>query len=153
MKFTNRADLLIAAGESIKMQEKAGIDPMCKIGKQISRVYGTWFCNNADDYEFPLAVVEGKPVFNGDVLYCTHPDCYQCKKNGTTKFIVGDEESDGINPDFSETTWNPPKPKTVMVELLREDAEWLSRQAQERLTETYALDRAGMACRKALEAK
>jgi hypothetical protein len=116
MKYTSRADLLIAAGESIKMQENAGIDPIGKVNSRIDTLRGYSFLD-AGAYEFPLAVVEGKPVFVGDVLYCTYVNCGMCESRGTTKFIAGDEDA-----DYAYATWNPPKPKTVMVELLREDA-------------------------------
>ena len=62
--FKSRADLLIAAGESIKMQESAGINPVCKwCGNRNSYISTMNFTNAPSDYEFPLAVVEGKAVF------------------------------------------------------------------------------------------
>ena len=113
-KFTNRADLLIAAGESIKMQESAGIKPMCKVDGDLLSIDGRMLTKSFD-YEFPLAVVEGKAVFLGDKLYY---------EDYPTPSIVDDI----WNPKgcFDAYSWNPPKPRTVMVELLREDAEWLS---------------------------
>ena len=61
-------------------------------------------------YEIALAVVEGKPVFRGDRLYW---------KDGTPWVA---NECPAV---FKEYSWNPPKPRTVLVELLAEDAEWL----------------------------
>jgi len=174
--FTNRADLLIAAGESIKMQEKAGIAPLLKFRDQISSFVGWTFADNVD-YEFPLAVVEGKPVFVGDELWNApnnfkftakaidylgdHIRILNC--NGLCAWI---EDASWNPPNIcwveeaqtvSKTSWdtliptirkegseiwisfnpsleadetyqrfvaNPPKPKTVMVELLLEDAEY-----------------------------
>lgn len=61
-------------------------------------------------YEFAIDIVEGKPVFRGDVLYCTDSNCHVCKANGTTKFIAGVEPFDP-----NKCTWNPPKPKTITI--------------------------------------
>lgn len=110
MKYTSRADLLIAAGESIKMQEKAGICPKCKFDGISYNIKGIAINDYSPErFEFPLAVVEGKPVFVGDELYCND-----------IKVVIGDCDKGFLLPQYS---WNPPKPKTVMVELLREDAE------------------------------
>jgi hypothetical protein len=154
MKYESRADLLIAAGESIKMQERAGISPMCKskpFGDNKSGVIPICDAMFGDSswgygaYEFPLAVVEGKPVFVGDEMYET--------RNGK-KFTV-------CNPIitvgcFSEewekcVSWNPPKPKTVMVELLREDAERFSSFGT--FANTDSILNIATACRKSLEKK
>jgi hypothetical protein len=115
MKYTNQADLLIAAGESIKMQEKAGITAsVCKFRDSSYLIKYTAFDTTPSDYEFPLAVVEGKPVFVGDKLY-------DLEFSGEDKsFIVDESYMDDITDAAS---WLPPKPKTIMVELLREDVE------------------------------
>ena len=88
----------------------------------------TW--NPNCEYRASLAIVEGKPVFEGDVLYCTTEHCWICRQNGTSKFIVGDKSTGGVGPNFDKATWTPPKPKpkpkTVTVELLREDVEYFS---------------------------
>jgi len=138
MKYTSRADLLIAAGESIKMQEKAGIEP---VGKHDGCGPFTLSSYKFDslEWEFPLAVVEGKAVFVGDVLYDE-------RFIGNERFVVNDTHRNTFLPKVF--SWNPPKPKTVMVELLREDAERL-------LNCEYkvpvAIERAYSAIRKALE--
>ena len=95
----------------------------------------------------PLCVVEGKPVFKGDKLYC---------KDGTY-IVINDIKNDALIADcsnglrnseytFGFVSWNPPK-RTVMVEMLVEDAEYF--------TTTSVLSnmtqRMNAACRKALE--
>lgn len=119
LKYTNRADLLIAAGESIKMQEKKlDINPICKCNGNLQTMAASSFDNFGfmrADYEFPLAVVEGKPVFAGDKLYTSTGLEYIAHKS------IAFNVSEGA---ISQLYWNPPKPKTVMVELLREDAEF-----------------------------
>ena len=101
--FETRPELLRAAADSIEMQEKAGVEPMCK-----NRYKYVMHCSFDDPswYEFPLAVVEGRQVWEGDEMW----------KHGA-KFNVC------CSADICGASWNPPKPKTVMVELTVEDAE------------------------------
>lgn len=88
----------------------------------------TWM--NPEDYEFALAIVENKPCFRGDTLY---------DKQGGKIIIEGHEHLDWLY--FS---WNPPKPRTVMVEFLVEDVQYL-------MDEFVAATNIHIACRKALE--
>lgn len=61
--------------------------------------------NNAlDHYEVALGILEGKPVWNGDTLYNESGEPIKAYK--------------GLNFKYAKFwSWNPPKPKTVMVEL------------------------------------
>jgi hypothetical protein len=72
------------------------------------------FDSSPDRYEACLAVVEGKPVFKGDELYYNR-----------VKIIADIKEEFGDDLVYDKLTWNPPKPKTVMVELLVEDAQYI----------------------------
>ena len=63
------------------------------------------------EYRASIAEVEGKPVFEGDVLYS--PEGKQFKAHPYETM-------------FHFASWNPPRPKTITVELLREDAEYLA---------------------------
>lgn len=67
--------------------------------------------------EFALAIVENKPVFIGDELYF----------NGE-KVVIEERHGDMSHKSFvwKSYSWNPPKPKTVMVELSVNDAEFWS---------------------------
>lgn len=96
----------------------------------------------AADYIFALAIVEGKPVFVGDELY--DPYERRCRVTGLANdnCIIGDGRA------YHIWSWNPPQPKTVMVELLVEDAKYI----------VYGMNycsvnaqRSKEACRKALE--
>jgi hypothetical protein len=87
-----------------------------------------FFDSPASFYEFALAIVEGKPVFKGDVIYGRSGvrfiageirDSYICERGYSLR-------GSGVSQPPSECMWNPPKPKTVFVELLREDAKNLS---------------------------
>lgn len=134
MKYMTRADLLVAAGENIKMQEAAGIEPMCKQGFWFRPIQYTNFIGLPESYEFPLAVIEGRPAFVGDVLYTGRGERFTLDEKYRQLSL-----EDGVS-------WNPPKPKTMMVELLIEDVQFL-RHAWVQLPSK----RISEACRKALE--
>lgn len=74
------------------------------------------------EYRASIAEVEGKPVFEGDVLYFDGT-CVAAKfiaHKATEKCIV---DKDGGCWSINRCSWNPPAPRTITVELLREDAE------------------------------
>ena len=127
MNYESRSDLLIAAGESIKMQEAVGIDPVGKYAGDVVALEGYKFDDLAK-WEFPIAVVEGKAVFVGDELWV----------HGAKKII-------SCAADVCGCSWLPPKPRTGMVELLREDAQNIA-------SDTLWNDRISNACKKALDA-
>jgi hypothetical protein len=93
---------------------------------------------NPISYKFPLAVVEGKPVFVGDELY------WRGSKTKISEYANG---LDGLQ-DWS---WNPPKPATVMVELPRSEVEYLA--SFENADCIFDVRSIAKSCRKALEAK
>lgn len=153
MTYKTRQEVLRAAANWIDVCEAACVDAKYKFLGEIGRCYDTPFKGNPEGYEFPLALLEGKEVWVGSEPY--GPD--------RRLFIV--ESTDGFNLyghhvgandtvcfDISLCSWTtPPKPVTVMVELAVDDAEKMSRDANERLAGTYAYDRVGLACKKALE--
>lgn len=89
------------------------------------------------DWQFAIAEVEGKPVFIGDELYVND-----------IKVVISEKDK-GFRLNLY--SWKQPKHKTVIVEMMVEDADELARTASARLTADYAYDRVGMACKKALE--
>jgi len=101
--FNNRAELYRAAADSLEMQEKAGVEPLIKFDGIVSPLENCSFTGSLDRYEFPVGVVEGKHVWLGDALWC-----------GGIQINVTDELFDVPRCELS---WNPPKPKTVMVRL------------------------------------
>lgn len=133
-----QSELLRKQADMMDMAEKHGIEWKKLIKIRIGRTdkYDTFDnyleeCIMDDvDCKFALGVVEGKPVFAGDTLYtCGVP----------YRFRDGDNVCDGFS-------WNLPKPKTILVELLVEDAEWA---ANNRSYFPYA--RISDSCSKALE--
>jgi hypothetical protein len=70
------------------------------------------------EYRASLAEIEGRPVFEGDELYGTETG----EKFIASEYLGGLCNSYGLQ----KLSWNPPKPKTVTVELLREDVEFFS---------------------------
>ena len=156
MIYQSRADLLIAAGESIKMQEKSGIKPMCKLVKRITTIANIGFVIPSCDIEFPLACIESIPVFVGDELYhgCTLLEIKGCGDTNNVLHSLSAESVSKYERDIYEITqlsWLPPKPRTVLVELLREDAEFLV--SPKCFWLTTSGENFATACRKALEAK
>lgn len=105
----------------------------------------------AYEFEVALGVVEGKPVWEGDILY--HPIYGKVTIRHSTRStrylkIVGES---GVELLASKFSWNPPKPKTVMVELLVEDAEALAYGCKCPITDLKRKQHGAEACRKALE--
>lgn len=90
---------------------------------------------DGSEYIIALGVVEGKPVWDGDTVWFITTEGAYYRQIATIKH------------DFKLAgwSWNPPKPKTVMVELTVEDAEHLSN--------VYGRENSSihLACRKALE--
>lgn len=101
--------------------------------------YGLEFTSPAEDYELALGIVEGKPLFVGDTYY-----------NPSGCGVIS---NDSYRPQsyLDDCSWNPPKSKTVMVEMLREDAIKLE-DIQAGCPPEWAI-RVKEACRKALENK
>lgn len=90
-----------------------------------------------NSYELALGIIEGKPVWRGDIYY--H------KTNKCLARIAGEYAA--------ECSWNPPKPKTVMVELPIEYAKACVAQSRVNVG-TICPDvilEIAIACRKALE--
>lgn len=131
-----------------------------------TKIYGgAWLTVRPDwvenqEYRVALAFVEGKPVFEGDKLYIL--DLKYAYRFTVAKV---DSKHSGERRDvscfFSKTdcgtynceayvdavSWNPPKPETITVTLLRKDAEFLS--GLEEAGTTY--DRIADACKDALK--
>jgi hypothetical protein len=102
-----------------------------------------------------LAYVDGRAVYFGDAVYSRHIG--KVVVIGAAQFPdtpetvhLNTKETGYVRADWC--SWNPPKPKTVMVELLREDAEFQA-EAYEDINSKSKSARIAAACRKALESK
>lgn len=123
-KAITRSKLFHIVANSIDMQEAAGIEPVCKCRRDILDISSRTFFSVSSDYEFPLAVVEGRAVFVGDVLYNTSAKATDGSAFIVSYATVGLWNTEGRGGLFVDLSWTQPKPKpkTVMVELLVEDA-------------------------------
>ena len=118
-----QAELYELWARTIRMCAKAGIEPRYKY-RLIQYRHPDLSCD-FEDYDFPVGVVEGKCVFKLDEMYC-----------GDTKFIISGVrreasvfESLSPKPRYyliEHCSWNPPKPKTIMVEHLLSDVEYIA---------------------------
>lgn len=91
-------------------------------------------CGPKNMYTTVLGIVEGKPVWEGDTLY---------NKITNQEFKVKN-----FTRAFHTYSWNPSKPKTVMVEL---PLDYVKNQAVLYKPEKYQLDPLSKACAEALE--
>ena len=137
------AELYQEAARVAKLIEgtKLTIGDAVKIcGHVYGRGYPAFDTGNAKDYEFALAIVDGRPAFRNDWIY------FKGEKYSANDQLFKHEA-------LSNFSWNPPKPRTVMVELLREDAE----RCKEHFGKCYSYSdgeytvRVFIACQKALE--
>jgi len=113
-----RADLFEAAAKMMRMCDEAEINYAFK-------VHGVLFRKEPDlghdvDYEFPVSVVEGKPVFVGDALYYGTIKAQICDNNAV-RFCDKAIQS----PIYWHLlSWNSQKPETdysAQMELLKRD--------------------------------
>ena len=86
-------------------------------------------------YSFAIAIVENKPVFIGDELYYT-PDGDKVTITGISSvktpygvhlLYVMRNKCGVCSEPVSSLSWNPPKPKTVLLEVSVECAEWFAK--------------------------
>lgn len=147
MTYEKRYEVLEAAAAWMRVCEKAGIIPHAKINGRLWPLVTLGMDGKPKEYEFPLALLEGKEVWVGSELY-----------DGNGKKFIAEEFIDGYFCEagysvrgygFStlaeSCSWNPPKPKTVMVEL---DLDIVEHTARLRPDISPALTQA---CKKALE--
>ena len=105
-----KSDLYREYARVIDMCEGAGIDPrLCWKCLGVIQSCSPLLNATPEEYEFALAIVEGKPVFVGDVLYDSSG--FRC--------------TIGLSDSFAWVTtncsWTPPKPKTITVTIPRPD--------------------------------
>lgn len=151
-------ELLEAQARMMRLAEKYGIKDWRKLvrdnnGRVIAEYNHGRHGLYADiDYQFAIGVVEGKPVFEVDELYL--------EDGRKFKALLSEEQGDVIVLDAGDgyrcysavrfVSWNPPKPKTVIVELMVDDAEYFAN-APTWGSAIAGYERVFSACRKALE--
>lgn len=137
-----RAELYRKAADTIDMCAEHGIQTLVKLNERERDISILEFTGNPKEYEFPLAVIEGKLVWPDDIVYHSDGLRYLAKDVFNNPHV-------NLAPEC--LSLSPPKPKTIMVELLVGDAQKMANAASERLSNDYAYDRVGLACKKALQ--
>lgn len=146
-EIKTRADLFEAAAKMMRMCDEAGICNTYKVKGILCA--GEWQMNlpiNFNYYEFPIAIIEGRPVFVGDEVWFTGSDILS-----PMKIVVKEADSRNFLADSGvvygrrSISWNPPKPKTVKIEIPIEDAEYLATYGGGHIRNVVE------ACRKAVE--
>lgn len=97
-------------------------------------------CGTVKQYELALGIIEGKPVWEGDKYYDT---------NGR-ECTAGDKRWPKNKDYWAQCYWNPPKPKTGLIELSVEDIKYWSHYSTFSCSHEQP-SRLYRACRKALE--
>lgn len=105
-----------------------------------------------EHYDFAIGIVEDKPVFIGDKLW-NIPNNFKFTVTGADLWgenprIIGGDRCGRVE----DCSWSPPKPKTIMVELLVEDVKYYADEYPMLLVEIEKIqERRREACRKALD--
>ena len=99
--------------DCIDMCEAAGLEPTSKLHGEIMVCD---FSSSTEHYEFPLAIVDGKPVFKGDRLYTSDGYLIEVGLYST---------SQGVRLSWNPP-WNPPKPKAICIEIPFDYAKFLA---------------------------
>ena len=99
-----------------------------------------------DYFKLALGIVEGKPVWNGDTLWHPTEGAVLANDNWGKELF----NHNGKVCYIEHLSWNPPKPKTMAVELSYEAVQYFAKQFTSSTTigiHNSVID----ACRKALE--
>ena len=83
--------------------------------------YKPQFNLNPELYEVAIGIVDNRPVFIGDELYNHNGGKILASARGFNWY-----DKEAFNSWLKSLSWNPPKPKTAMVELLMGDIEYWS---------------------------
>lgn len=155
MTYETRQEVLRAAADWMDLCEKACVRAKFKFEGEIHDI-SLWKPAYDSDYlwkyEFPLALLEGKEVWVGSELWNV-PNNFKFIAN-STDFLCGRRrilDGKGKCGWIEDCSWNPPKPKTVMVEMLVEDAEAVAYGCKCQITDFQRKQNASNACKKALE--
>ena len=104
-------------------------------------------------FKLALGIVEGKPAFKDDFLFNYQGE--RCKivsrMDNSLQWESGDTKHPIYGMPLETWSWNPPKPKTVMVELTVDDVLDEIKEYERSHTTTMRIGRRVEACRKALE--
>ena len=142
-----QAEIYEQWAKTIRMCNEVGIKPYYKhrdrFEYSLPESLKTW---EIHDLYFCLAIVEGKLVFEGDRLWN--------KLTGNELIVDGLHVTYSHATAWTNMTWNPPKPKTILVEMSVEDAEYMKKRFEYGDIGVMGIPvgTIGRACKKALEA-
>lgn len=151
MTYKTRQEVLRAAADWMDVCEKAGVEARCKWTGLIKNVEFCAFDNPPEQYEFPLALLEGREVWVGSELWCcisNHKFTVKELCNNGNAFRYATVYDGRVCVAKDSASWNPPNPATVMVEIPFDTAEWY---AANKYAEAYQPYFVSEACKKALE--
>ena len=117
-----RNELLKIVAASIEMQEARGINPMCRHSGITLFIEQTSFLMDVVDYEFPICVIESRPVFKGDMIWFVgygKAEAREVTLKSNQRISDYFLAVDGGMFKEGMLSWSKPvtHPKTVMVEL------------------------------------
>ena len=105
----SKAELYRRYADVIEMAEKVSVEPIkCVRFYGVTKSVPDFLSDDTDGYEFAIGIVEGKPVFIGDVLY---------RKDDGERFFVQNNPS-YLNGYEYNLTWT--KPFDALTELKAE---------------------------------
>lgn len=141
MTFKTKQEVLRAAADWMDVCEKAGIEAKCKIAGCIWAMRDCDFNGLKYSYEFPLGILDVKEVWADSVVY------WEDGVKREAKFCIFGKPcfTNLHNLALDGFSWEPPKPKTITIELSVAMAEYYSKLVNQ---DTSVM---AFACRKALE--
>ena len=122
-QFTKSSELHRAWANWLEMCEgtEVNVNSGWKCGGGDAAFHSPSFQGKFSDYEIAIGIVENKSVFIGDELYNMFGNKIIASAEGFTWY-----NKETFNSWLKSISWNPPKPKTAMVELLVEDIKKLA---------------------------
>lgn len=109
-----QADLYRKAAETIEMCAKHGIEPCIKYINSVRGLCSLSLNDRFDRFEFPISIIEGQLVWADTIVYS------EIWRNGVPAYSCSLKRNNDENWSL-----NPPK-RTVMVELLIEDVDYIA---------------------------
>lgn len=116
------SEFFLEVSRCFSLAENTGCNDVFRIGGVTRDIRNIGFnCVAREKYIFALGVVEGKGVFKGDKFWSAASGNEYIADTYYGDSII---TTSGIGMCTINLSWQPPKPKTVMIELLLDDVAW-----------------------------